>query len=121
MTVYDHGQAMIPMGATECSHYWYTMEKCESSVRSMYKWMPLSQRVDVVLQTLDGLVIPAGGEETVFFDNQKGPNHYPENEFSLYRSSTNQVDVAIEVSAPGAKIATATASKEAGTGEEEDD
>ena len=72
-------------------------------------------------QMLDGLEIPPGGEETVFFDNQTGPGHYPENEFSIYRSSTNQVDVAIQVSAPGAKIATATASKEAGTGEEEDD
>ena len=72
-------------------------------------------------QELDGLEIPPGGEETVFFDNQTGPGHYPENEFSIYRSSTNQVDVTIQVSAPGAKIATATASKEAGTGEEEDD
>ena len=44
-----------------------------------------------------------------------------ENEFSLYRSSANQVDVAVQASAVGAKIATATASKEAGTGEEADD
>jgi hypothetical protein len=72
-------------------------------------------------QKLDGLEIPAGGEETVFFDNQSGPGHYPENEFSIYRSSANQVDVAVQVSAPGAKIATATASKEAGTDEEDDD
>ena len=72
-------------------------------------------------QPLDGLEIPAGGEETVFFDNETGPGHYPENEFSIYRSSANQVDVAVQVSAAGAKIATATASKEAGTGEEADD
>jgi hypothetical protein len=72
-------------------------------------------------QELEGLEIPAGGEETVFFDNQTDPGHYPENEFSIYRSSVNQVDVAVQVSAPGAKIATATASKEAGTDEEEDD
>jgi len=72
-------------------------------------------------QVLDGLEIPAGGETTVFFDNQSGPGHYPENAFSIYRSSTNQVDVAVQVSAPGTQIATATASKEAGTDEEEDD
>jgi len=72
-------------------------------------------------QPLDGLEIAAGAEETVFFDNQSGPGHYPENEFSIYRSSANQVDVAVQVSAPGAKIATATASKEAGTDEEADD
>ncbi|HEY0509368.1 MAG TPA: hypothetical protein VGD12_15030 [Blastococcus sp.] len=68
-------------------------------------------------QTLDGLEIPAGGEKTVFFDNQTGPGHYPENTFSLYRSSVNQVDVAVQVSATGAKIATVTVSKEAGSGE----
>jgi hypothetical protein len=72
-------------------------------------------------QPLDGLEIAAGAEETVFFDNQSGPGHYPENEFSIYRGSANQVDVAVQVSAPGAKIATATASKEAGTDEEADD
>jgi len=72
-------------------------------------------------QPLDGLEIPAGGEQTVYFDNKTGPGHYPENEFSIYRSSANQVDVAVQASAVGAKIATATASKEAGTGEEADD
>ena len=72
-------------------------------------------------QALGDLEIPAGGETTVFFDNQSGAGHYPENEFSIYRSSANQVDVAVQVSAPAAQIATATASKEAGTDEEEDD
>lgn len=71
-------------------------------------------------QRLDGLEIAPGEEATIYFDNETGPGHYPENEFSLYRSSVNQVDFAIQVSAVGAKIATATAMKGAGTGEEAD-
>lgn len=71
-------------------------------------------------QKLDGLQIPAGTESTVFFDNETGAGHYPENEFSLYRSSVNQVDTTIQVSATDAKIATASATKGAGTGEKAD-
>ncbi len=71
-------------------------------------------------QPLDGLTVPAGGEVTVYFDNQTGAGHYPENQFSLYRSSANEVDFAIQVSAPDAQIATATAVKATGTGEKVD-
>ena len=71
-------------------------------------------------QKLDGLTIPAGQEQTIYFDNETGPGHYPENAFSIYRSSTNQVDVKIDVSATGAKIATGTATKSVGTGEKSD-
>lgn len=71
-------------------------------------------------QSLDGLSIPAGQETTVYFDNTTDPGHYPENQFSLFRSSTNEVDFAIQASATGAKIATATAVKATGTGEKVD-
>jgi hypothetical protein len=71
-------------------------------------------------QALTGLTLPAGAETTIFFDNETGPGHYPENKFSLYRSSTNQVDFAIEVSADGVQIAQATATKSPGTGETAD-
>ena len=71
-------------------------------------------------QKLDGLSIPAGQDATVFFDNKTDPGHYPENQFSIYRSSTNEVDFAIQASAAGAKIATATAVKATGTGEKVD-
>lgn len=71
-------------------------------------------------QKLDGLTIPAGQDATVYFDNKTDPGHYPENQFSIYRSSTNEVDFAIQASAPGAKIATATAVKATGTGEKVD-
>lgn len=71
-------------------------------------------------QKLDGLTIPAGQAATVYFDNKTDPGHYPENQFSIYRSSTNEVDFAIQASAAGAKIATATAVKATGTGEKVD-
>lgn len=71
-------------------------------------------------QKLTELTIPAGQSSTVYFDGKAGVGHYPENPFSIYRSSTNQVDFRVEVSAPGAKIATATATKSPGTGEKVD-
>ena len=66
---------------------------------------------------LTGLTLAAGAETTIFFDNQTGPNHFPENKFSIYRSSKNQVDFTIEVSAKGDAVAKGTAVKGAGTGE----
>jgi hypothetical protein len=71
-------------------------------------------------QKLDSLSIPAGQDATVFFDNTTDPGHYPENQFSIYRSSTNEVDFTIQVSAAEAKSATATAVKATGTGEKVD-
>jgi eukaryotic-like serine/threonine-protein kinase len=53
--VFEHGQEIIPTGGAAFNHYWYTMEKCESSVRSTYRRMPLARRIDVVAQMLDGL------------------------------------------------------------------
>lgn len=71
-------------------------------------------------QKLDGFSLAAGAQDYVFFDNLTDPNHYPENQFSLYRSSQNQVDFQITVSSDGAAIATATATKSVGTGEKVD-
>ena len=71
-------------------------------------------------QALDGVTIPAGQETTVFFDNQSGVGHYPDNKFSLYRTSTNEVDFAVQVSANEAAIATAAAIKSVNTGEQAD-
>lgn len=68
-------------------------------------------------QKLNGLIIPANQESTVYFDNKNQAGHYPENRFSLYRSSQNEVDFRIWVSTPGSKIAQATTIKSKGTGE----
>jgi hypothetical protein len=69
---------------------------------------------------LDGVTVPAHGETTVYFDNESAAGHFPENKFSLYRSSVNEVDFTIEASADGVAIATGTATKGAGTGEQAD-
>lgn len=71
-------------------------------------------------QALDGVTIPAGQETTVFFDNGSGVGHYPDNQFSLYRTSNNEVDFAVQVSAKEAAVATATAVKSVNTGEKAD-
>ena len=72
-------------------------------------------------QDLGALTVPAGSDVTVYCDNGTGTGtgagHYPENTFSLYRSSSNQVDFTIEVSTPGLAPATAIATKGVGTGE----
>lgn len=97
-------------GTTTLSNFevYYTMtDRVTSASESYY-------------QKLDGLTLAAGASTTVYFDNQAGAGHYPENQFSLYRSSTNQVDFTIEVSASGAKIVTGTATKSKGTGEKVD-
>lgn len=76
-----------------------------------------TQKTESYYLPLTGLTLAAGAETTVYFDNQTGPNRFPENKFSIYRSSKNQVDFAIQVSAKGVAIAKGTAVKSAGTGE----
>jgi serine/threonine-protein kinase len=56
VTVYDHGQCEIYMSDRIArNHYWYTMEKCESCVRSSFRAMDLGNRIRIALQMLDGL------------------------------------------------------------------
>lgn len=71
-------------------------------------------------EKLDGFSLAAGAQDYVYFDNLTDSNHYPENQFSIYRSSQNQVDFQITVSSDGAAIATATTTKSVGTGEKVD-
>ena len=68
-------------------------------------------------QPLTGFTIAPGGTGTVYFDDVGGAGHYPENLYSLYRTSKNEVVFSIEVSAAGYAPATAEAIKEAGVGE----
>lgn len=68
-------------------------------------------------QKLTGITIAPNQETTVYFDGSNQLGHFPENQFSLYRSSQNEVDFKIWVSAPGVKVAQATAIKSKGTGE----
>lgn len=69
---------------------------------------------------LTGLTVAPNSESTISIDNETGAGHYPENMFSLYRSSSNQVDFTIQVSADGVQIAHGVATKGAGAGEQVD-
>lgn len=72
-------------------------------------------------QKLEGLTLNPGQAKTIFFDNNTGsPGHYPENRYSIYRTSKNEVVFSIELSAPGFKPATAETKKSPGTSEQQD-
>ncbi|CAN5344652.1 hypothetical protein BH11ACT4_BH11ACT4_15950 [soil metagenome] len=71
-------------------------------------------------QALTGFTLAAGATSTLSFDSESGVGHFPENAFSIYRSSKNQVDFTIEVSAAGVQVAKATATKGSGAGDATD-
>ena len=71
-------------------------------------------------QALTGFTVAAGATGTLSFDGETGPGHFPENTFSIYRSSKNQVDFTIEVSAAGVQAANATSTKGSGVGDAAD-
>jgi serine/threonine-protein kinase len=54
--VFDHGvEDLCGPDGSGVRHYWYTMEKCESSLRTSLQRLDLRQRVDVGMQMLDGI------------------------------------------------------------------
>jgi hypothetical protein len=69
---------------------------------------------------LTGFTLKPGATGYLNFDGKTGVGHFPENKFSLYRSSTNEVKFNIQLSAKGYKIAASTAVKDKGTGEKVD-
>ncbi len=71
-------------------------------------------------EKLVGLNLAPNETQTIFFDNQTAPNHYPENKYSIYRTSKNEVRFTIELSSPGFKIATGETKKSNGTSEQQD-
>ncbi len=64
--------------------------------------------------------IPAGGQRTAHFDKTGKPDHFPVNEFSLYYTSKNALEVTVTVSATDAAIQTTTLQKDAGGAEAAD-
>lgn len=71
-------------------------------------------------QALTGFTVGPGATGTLSFDGEVGPGHFPENTFSIYRSSKNEVGFTIQVSAAGVQVATATAKKGSGVGDAAD-
>ncbi|MCZ7535209.1 MAG: hypothetical protein M5T61_04200 [Acidimicrobiia bacterium] len=72
------------------------------------------------LKLPDTFTIAPGASRTAHFDNTGALDHFPVNQYSLYNTSTNALDVTVVVSAPGAAVRTATIQKDAGGPEEAD-
>lgn len=70
---------------------------------------------------LAGFTIAPGAERTAHFDNTGQPDHFPDNDFSLYHQSLNEMQVDLMVSATGVAPQTATVMKEAGGAENPDE
>lgn len=64
--------------------------------------------------------VPAGGTYAVNFDNSGAAGSVPVNDFSLYATSQNALDVEVVASATGAAVTTATVQKDAGGAEAAD-
>lgn len=64
--------------------------------------------------------IPSGGSRIAHFDNTGETDHFPVNDFSLYYTSVNALDVTVTVSATDAAIQTTTVKKDAGGAEAAD-
>jgi hypothetical protein len=58
--------------------------------------------------------IAPGASRTVHFDDTGAPDHFADNQFSLYHTSVNAMDVTVEVSATGAAPQTMTVQKDKG-------
>jgi hypothetical protein len=108
-TVNDHLQLDVHnTGTTPLSGFevFYTFaDPTSSSKESYYLKLPAT------------FTVPAGGTQTVNFDNTGAPDHFAVNKFSLYDTSKSALDVTVEVSATGAAPVTATAKKDPGGSE----
>jgi hypothetical protein len=70
---------------------------------------------------LDAFTIPAGGERVVHFDDSGAADHYPDNKYSLYHSSKNEMQFDVTVSATDVAPQTASVKKDAGGDENPDE
>jgi hypothetical protein len=75
---------------------------------------------DAYYTKLTGFILKAGGTRTFHFDNTGRIDHYPENNYSVYRTSKNAMQFDVEVSAPGYKVQTITVKKDKGGAEKVD-
>lgn len=78
---------------------------------------PTAGKSESYYADLSGFTIPAGASRTLHFDNTGAAGHFPVNEFSLYSTSVNALDLEVQVSAQGAAVQTATVKKDAGGAE----
>jgi len=87
----------------------YTLDDPTASVsESYYLALPAS------------FTIPAGSSRVIHFDNTGAPDHFAVNDFSLFTTSVNALDVTVDVGATDAAVQTATVQKDAGGAETAD-
>lgn len=77
-------------------------------------------QIENYYQKLTGLQLVSNETKTIYFDNESGAGHYPENKYSIYRTSKNEVVFTVQISTPNFKIAAAETKKSVGTGEKQD-
>ena len=108
----DHLEiALTNTGTTELGGFevYYTFDDPTASIsESYYAKLP------------DTFTIAAGATRIAHFDNSGAPDHFPVNDFSLYKTSANALDVTVVVSATDAAPQTATVMKDAGGAETAD-
>jgi hypothetical protein len=75
---------------------------------------------DSYFSKLSGFVLKAGATEAFHFDNTGQPGHYPENNYSLYRTTKNAMQIEVTVSAPSYKVESVTIMKDKGGTEKVD-
>jgi hypothetical protein len=75
---------------------------------------------DSYFSKLSGFVLKAGETKAFHFDNTGQPGHYPENNYSLYRTTKNAMQIDITVSAPLYKVETVSIKKDKGGTEKVD-
>jgi hypothetical protein len=75
---------------------------------------------DSYFSKLSGFVLKAGATEAFHFDKTGQPGHYPENNYSLYRTTKNAMQIEVTVSAPSYKVESVTIMKDKGGTEKVD-
>lgn len=102
----DHLEvAMTNNGTAELTAFevYYTFEDPKTGdSESYYAKLPAS------------FTIAPGAQRNAHFDNTGEADHFPVNDFSLYYTDTNAIDVTVEISATDTAVQTLTVAKDAG-------
>ena len=108
----DHLEiAVTNTGTTELSGFevYYTITDPKTSDTESY-----------YSQLSADFVIAGGDNRVIHFDNTGAADHFPVNQYSLYYTDPNALDLTVEVSAADSAPQTATVAKDAGGAEEAD-
>lgn len=79
-----------------------------------------TQQKESYYKKITGFTLAANATSTIHFNNKTGEGHFSANKNSLYYTSTNAIDFAIEVSTPGYATQNINVTKAAGGAETKD-